>query len=149
MSSKKKNDSFLITEEEVGLRLDQILSKRYPEHSRTYFQQLIEDQHVQLNGKPVKKQLRPEVGDGIEIFFQAPPQLDVQPEPVPLDILYEDEHLIAINKPANMVVHPAPGSYTGTFANALLHHCKELHPEEYDSLRPGIIHRLDKDTTGI
>lgn len=149
MNSTTHSHSILVAEEELGLRLDQLLSKRYPEHSRTYFQQLIEDNQVQLNGQPVKKQLRPSLGDAIEIFFQEPRLLAVEPEPISLDILFEDEHLIAINKPANMVVHPAPGSYTGTFANALLYHCKELPTEEDAELRPGIIHRLDKDTTGI
>ncbi|NGX39905.1 MAG: Ribosomal large subunit pseudouridine synthase D [Chlamydiae bacterium] len=141
-------DSLVITEEDLGLRLDKLLSQKFPEHSRSYFQYLINEEFVLLNGHPVKKQLRPETGDKIVIDFQKPPLLDVKPEPIPLDILYEDEELLVINKPRNMVVHPAPGAYTGTFANALLHHCKQLDPKHFEDLRPGIVHRIDKDTTG-
>lgn len=142
-------DTLLITEEDIGQRLDKILKTHFPDHSRTYFQYLIEEECVLVNGLLVKKQYRPTVGDEIEISFQLTPEIDVKPESIPLDILYEDDHLLVINKPAGMVVHPAPGSPTGTFANALLYHCQQLNPAEFDSLRPGIVHRLDKDTTGV
>lgn len=142
-------DTLLITEEDIGQRLDKILKTHFPDHSRTYFQYLIEEECVLVNGLLVKKQYRPAVGDEIEISFQLTPEIDVKPEAIPLDILYEDDHLLIINKPAGMVVHPAPGSPTGTFANALLYHCQQLNPAEFDSLRPGIVHRLDKDTTGV
>lgn len=131
------------------MRLDQLLSARFADHSRSYFQYLIEEGFVLLNGHPVKKRMQPKEGDQIEVLFQPSKELDVKPEAIPLDILFEDEHLIAVNKPANMVVHPAPGNPFGTFANALLHHCKEIQTQEYELLRPGIVHRLDKDTSGV
>jgi len=142
-------DLLTISEVDLGQRLDKILKNHYPTHSRTYFQYLIDEQCVVVNGQLVKKQYRPALGDEIEISFQLTPEIDVKPEPIALDILYEDEHLLIINKPAGMVVHPAPGSPSGTFANALLHHCSQLNPGEFDALRPGIVHRLDKETTGV
>ncbi len=143
------SDKLTVSTEDLGQRLDKFLAKHFPEHSRSYFQYLIDEDFVLLNGLPVKKQKKLEKGDEVEVTFQLTPQLDVQPEAIDLDVLYEDANLLAINKPAGMVVHPAPGAYTGTFANALLHHCKTLNPEEFDRLRPGIVHRLDKNTTGV
>ncbi len=139
---------FVISAEEEGLRLDKLLANRFPTHSRTYFQHLIDQGLVLLNGRPIKKREIPEESDEIEICFQAIPEASLTPESIPLDILYEDEHLLAINKPAGMVVHPAPGHWSGTFVNALLAHCQEIAPGD-DPLRPGIVHRLDKDTTGV
>lgn len=144
-----KNNSLLICEKDLGQRLDKLLTKHFPDHSRTYFQHLIENKHILVNGKPVKKRETFYVGDNVTISFEEPPELDVKPENIPLDILFEDEHLLVINKPANFVVHPGPGVHNGTFANALLYHCKQLNTEEFIPLRPGIVHRLDKDTTGI
>ncbi len=141
--------NLIISEEDLGVRLDKILKNHFPDHSRTYFQYLIEEGCVLVNGLLVKKQYRPAVGDEIEISFLLTPEIDVKPEPIPLDILYEDDHLLIINKPAGMVVHPAPGSPSGTFANALLYHCSQLNPTEFTTLRPGIVHRLDKETTGV
>lgn len=137
-----------ISAEEEGIRIDKLLSQRFPNHSRTYFQHLIDIGCVLLNGEPVKKRTIPEEGDEIEVCFQATPEASLEPEEIPLDILYEDEHLLAINKPAGMVVHPAPGHWSGTFVNALLAHCQNIAPS-LDPLRPGIVHRLDKDTTGV
>src|SRR3989344_712121 len=137
----------LVTEEEEGARIDKLLSERYPNHSRTYFQSLIGGGFVLLNGEPVKKRVIPEEGDEVEVCFQLTPELSLKPEAIPLDFLYEDEHLLAVNKPAGLVVHPAPGHWSGTFVNALLYHCKQL--PAGDSLRPGIVHRLDKETSGI
>ena len=142
------NESIVITDEESGERLDKILANRYKEvRSRTYFQYLIEEKKVLLNGQSVKKRICPQSGDEVEVFFTLTPEIDVKPESIPLDILYEDADILAINKPAGMVVHPAPGNWTGTFVNALLHHCREL--DATHSLRPGIVHRLDKDTSGV
>ena len=143
------NEVLIVTEEESGERLDKILAYRFEnKYSRTYFQFLIEKQLVLLNGLPVKKRIKPEAGDEIEVEFIITPEIDLKSEPIPLDILYEDEHLLAINKPAGMVVHPAPGHWTGTFVNALLHHCQNLSNPDH-SLRPGIVHRLDKETSGV
>lgn len=142
-------DQLLITEEDLGERIDKLLKRHYPEYSRTYFTYLIEKNLVLLNGEPIKKRFIPSIGDTLTVFFEPPPLLDVEPENIPLNILYEDEHLLIVNKPAGMVVHPAPGAYSGTFANALLYHCKELEKSQFEPLRPGIVHRLDKDTTGV
>lgn len=143
------SDSFEITETEAGTRLDQILAGRYRTlKSRTYFQNLIADGKVLLNGKAVKKQLKPDAGDEVEVFFALTPEISLTPENIPLDILFEDEHLIVVDKPAGMVVHPAVGNWSGTFVNALLYHCANL-AQDSSSMRPGIVHRLDKDTSGV
>lgn len=138
--------SLSITEEEAHLRLDKLLSLRFPHHSRTYFQYLIDKGCVLVNGSPVKKREKVDPSDEIDVCFELTLELSLTPEEIPLDILYEDDYLLAINKPAGMVVHPAPGHPTGTFVNALLHHCKSL---KIDNLRPGIVHRLDKETSGV
>ncbi len=140
------SDLFTLSSAEVGVRLDKLLSKRFPEHSRTYFQELIEKGCVLVNGVPMKKREIPGVDDEIEVLFALRPQIDLTPENIPLDVLYEDEYLLAVNKPAGMVVHPAPGNPSHTFVNALLYHCQVSHT---DALRPGIVHRLDKDTSGV
>lgn len=143
-----QTENLLVSQEEADLRLDKLLSSHFPEHSRTYFQYLIEQGCVLVNGKALKKRSKSHAGDEIEICFLLTPELSLEPQDIPLDILYEDEYLIVINKPAGMVVHPAPGNPKDTFANALLHHCKQLGGFS-DSLRPGIVHRLDKDTSGV
>lgn len=141
-------DAIFVLPEEEGVRIDKLLSDRFPSYSRTYFQYLIQEGCVLLNGDLVKKRVCPEEGDEIEVCFQALPETVLKPEPIPLDILFEDEHVLAINKPRGMVVHPAPGHWSGTFVNALLAHCENLAPGS-DPLRPGIVHRLDKETTGV
>lgn len=142
-----ESDLLIVTKEEEAKRLDKLLSERYDHKSRTYFQFLIEKGLVLLNGAKVKKRIIPKFGDEIEVFFALTPEISLEPQNIPLSILYEDEHMIAVNKPANMVVHPAHGNWNGTFVNALLYHCKNL-PSSND-LRPGIVHRLDKGTTGV
>lgn len=145
----KESELLVIDPEEVNLRLDQILTRRFQGHfSRTYFQNLIEQSLVLVNGEPVKKRMKPQAGDEVEIEFVFDQTIDLVPEPIPLDILYEDSDLLAINKPAGMVVHPAPGNWTKTFVNALVYHCQELLKQD-DRIRPGIVHRLDKDTSGV
>lgn len=139
---------FIVSSEESELRIDVLLARRFADHSRTYFQDLLEQGHVLLNGQPIKKRGTPSIGDRIDIAF--PPQVKsyLTPEEIPLKIIFEDDHLIVVNKPPGMVVHPAPGHHSGTFVNALLNHCQgELMLS--DPIRPGIIHRLDKDTSGI
>ncbi|NGX43694.1 MAG: Ribosomal large subunit pseudouridine synthase D [Chlamydiae bacterium] len=144
-----ETETIIITEDEAGQRLDKILANRFKEvRSRTYFQSLIRDHNVLLNGSPIKKQVKPQVGDEVEILFVLTPEIDVTPEPIPLDVLYEDEDILVVNKPSGMVVHPAPGNWSGTFVNALLYHCKQL-PSDSQHLRPGIVHRLDKETSGV
>jgi 23S rRNA pseudouridine1911/1915/1917 synthase len=141
------SEIILVSSEMMHLRLDRLLSTQFPSYSRTYFQYLIEKGFVLVNGVPLKKREKPKTGDEIEICFQLTPEISLEAENISLDILYEDEHLIAINKPAGMVTHPAPGHHSKTFVNALLYHCKSL--PHADTLRPGIVHRLDKDTSGI
>jgi 23S rRNA pseudouridine1911/1915/1917 synthase len=142
-------DTIFITDEEAGERLDKVLARRF-EHlgSRSYFQFLIEEHKVLVNGTPVKKRQKLKAGDEVEIELVLTPELDLTPQEIPLDILYEDSDLLVINKPAGMVVHPAPGNWSGTFVNALLFHCR-LMQKWPETLRPGIVHRLDKDTTGL
>jgi 23S rRNA pseudouridine1911/1915/1917 synthase len=140
-------ETIFIQENEVGVRLDKVLSTRFGQKSRSYFQYLIENEAVFLNGQKVKKSTLAKAGDEIEIFFIATPEISLEPENIPLDILFEDDHLLVINKPAGMVVHPAFGHYNHTFVNALLFHCKNLPRGE--TYRPGIVHRIDKDTSGV
>jgi 23S rRNA pseudouridine1911/1915/1917 synthase len=140
-------NSFIVSSEEAEIRLDKLLALHYPEYSRTYFQYLIEQGCVLVNGAPLKKRESPKVGDEIEVCFLLTPEISLEPQDIRLDILFEDEHLIVVNKPEGMVVHPAPGHPKNTFVNALLFHCQNL--PMTGSLRPGIVHRLDKDTSGI
>ena len=135
----------IITSEDNLTRIDKLLITKYPEKSRSYIQFLIENGHILLNGKKIKKRTQPKQHDKISIFFSPLLEISLKPQDIKLDILYEDDDIIVVNKPPHMVVHPAPGNPDGTFANALLHHCKNLPGEEY---RPGIVHRLDKETSG-
>jgi 23S rRNA pseudouridine1911/1915/1917 synthase len=129
-------------------RLDRWLAAQLPNISRARIQKLIDSGHVQLNNQVCnRKQTKITPGDSLNITIPEPQKLDLTPENIPLDILYEDEHLIIVNKPVGMVVHPAPGHYTGTLVHALLHHCDHL-AGIGGVERPGIVHRIDKDTTG-
>jgi 23S rRNA pseudouridine1911/1915/1917 synthase len=144
----QNSEQFCVASQEIHERLDKLLTARLPDYSRTYFQYLIEQGCVLVNGLPCKKREKLKEGDEIEICFALTPEISFEPENIPLDILYEDDHLLAVNKPPGLVVHPAAGHFSGTFLNALLHHCKQLRVTE-DNLRPGIVHRLDKDTSGV
>jgi len=131
---------------EKELRIDKLLTEVYPDYSRSYFEQLIKKGGITLRGKVVKKREILSIGEEIEIAFSQRDEIELIAEDIPLDILYEDDAIICINKPSGMVVHPAPGHPTQTFVNALLHHCKSLPKQD---LRPGIVHRLDKETSGV
>ena len=134
--------------EDRGDRLDRWLSKQLPDISRSRLQKLIEEGNVRLNERVCSsKKIKVHKGDCLNLTIPTPQPLDLQPEAIPLDILYEDEHLVIINKAANLVVHPAPGHETGTLVQALLYHCQNL-AGIGGVQRPGIVHRLDKDTTG-
>jgi 23S rRNA pseudouridine1911/1915/1917 synthase len=131
-----------------GDRLDIWLSEQLVDLSRSRIQKLIEDGNVELNGLVCRaKKTKVHSGDRLSLSIPPAQTLDLQPEPIPLEILYEDDHLVVINKPAGLVVHPSPGHESGTLVNALLHHCKNL-AGIGGVQRPGIVHRLDKDTTG-
>ena len=137
-----------IEEEYDDIRIDKVLSAYLTELSRTYIQKLIENGNVTISGSVLKANYKVSAGQEIEIFLPEPETLKVEPENIPLDILYEDSDVIVINKPKNMVVHPAAGHYSGTLVNALLYHCKDSLSGINGIMRPGIVHRIDKDTTG-
>lgn len=142
-------ESFEVNGDDFAGRIDKFLSLKFAPHfSRTYFAHLIEEGLVLLNGAVAKKRMLVEEGDSVEVCFAEMPETDIQPENIPLDIVYEDKDIIVVNKPMGLVIHPAPGNWTGTFVNALIYHCHEV-KEVGDPLRPGIVHRLDKDTTGL
>ncbi|UBF27408.1 RluA family pseudouridine synthase [Kovacikia minuta CCNUW1] len=140
--------------EETGERLDTYLAEQLPDLSRSRIQKLIADHQVLLNGEIcTTKKAQVQDGDRIQLTIPDAEQLDVQPENIPLEILYEDDHLLILNKPAGMVVHPSPGHTSGTLVNALLWHCRtESGASTLSGIggvqRPGIVHRLDKDTSG-
>ncbi|HEY54234.1 MAG TPA: RluA family pseudouridine synthase [Caldilineae bacterium] len=131
-----------------GERLDRYLTEQLPERSRAEIQRWIKEGAVLVNQRPAKPSQRLNPGDSISVTIPAPAPTTVEPEAIPLTILYEDDDLIAVDKPAGMVVHPAPGHETGTLVNAILHHCPDLQGVG-GVQRPGIVHRLDKDTSGI
>lgn len=141
------NEQIFVEPSESDRRLDKLLSDRFENLSRTYFQWLIAEGYVSVNGTIVKKSAKVQEGDEIEVQFVPAQELELIAEDIPLDIIYEDPHMIAINKPAGLVVHPGPGNWRGTFVNALLHHCKSL--DRTNDIRPGIVHRLDKETSGV
>lgn len=137
-----------IQPEDEGQRLDKYLSEQLPEWSRSALQKMIRDGMALVNHKCVKTGYKTLAGDEIELFVQAAKEPDIIPENIPLDILYEDEDIIVVNKPKRMVVHPAPGHLSGTLVNALMYHCKDSLSGINGILRPGIVHRIDQDTTG-
>ncbi len=137
-----------LTADRSDVRLDRYLADEVEILSRTKAQSNIRAHHVLVDGTPAKPSLRLTGGELIQIDLQEDRELDLEPEEMDLDILYEDSDLIAINKPAGMVVHPGAGNLTGTLVNGLIYHFDEL-SKEYGSLRPGIVHRLDKDTSGV
>ncbi len=134
--------------EHYGIRIDRFLSEQLQEHSRSYIQKLIKDGRVSIEGKAVKSNYK--ITGSEEIALLIPDQVipDILPEDIPLDILYEDQDLIVINKPKGMVVHPATGHYSGTLVNALMYHCKDDLSGINGVMRPGIVHRIDRNTTG-
>lgn len=129
-------------------RIDVYLTHQVENATRNKVQKAIDDGLVLVNGHSVKPSQTLTPGDVIDITFARPPRSDAVPENIPLDIVFEDEYLLVVNKPAGMVTHPAHGHYTGTLVNALLHHCQSLSAANV-GLRPGIVHRLDKDTSGL
>ncbi len=138
----------LQAEEFVGERIDKFLSCRLEEVSRSYIQKLIKEGHVSVNGKPVKANYKLGAGDKISVEIPEAKEPDILPEDIPLDILYEDQDILVVNKPKGMVVHPAAGHYSGTLVNALMYHCKDSLSGINGVMRPGIVHRIDMDTTG-
>ena len=137
------------TPEEKGRRLDQFLAEQLEELTRSAAQRLAEEEHVLLNGKPLKKNYKMTGCETLEVHLPDPEPIDAVPQNIPLDIAYEDEDLLVINKPKGMVVHPAPGNPDGTVVNAVLYHCGESLSGIGGAFRPGIVHRIDKYTSGL
>ena len=129
-------------------RIDKVLTTLEPEITRSQLKNLINDGHVTVNGQPVKPKYKVQAGDKISLVKPEPQSLELTPENIPLDIVYEDDDVIVVNKPQGMVVHPAPGHPDHTLVNALLYHCKDLSGIG-GVKRPGIVHRIDKETSGI
>ena len=146
--SQTNQFDYIVEDDEVGLRLDHYLSSKLDQFSRNHLQILIKQGNISLNSKPVKPNYRMKLGDRIQVEIPAPEKLDILPEEIALDIIYEDGDIAVINKPQGMVVHPAVGNYNGTLVNALLYHCDELSGIN-GKIRPGIVHRIDKDTSGV
>lgn len=139
---------FITEEKDQGTRIDKYLCEIFDQKSRSFIQGLIEKENIRVNNKVIKSNYKLKNLDEIEVIFDEPQILNVDPEEIPLDIIYEDEDVIVVNKMQGMVVHPAPGNYNGTLVNALLYHCTDLSSIN-GVIRPGIVHRIDKDTSGV
>ena len=145
----KRELQYEVTEEEDGLRLDQYIAGRCMDLSRSYIQKLIKESRVTINkNKQTKTKTAVQESDIVNVSLPDPKELEIKPQDIPLDILYEDNDVLVVNKPKGMVVHPAPGHYEDTLVNAVLYHCRDNLSGINGVLRPGIVHRIDKDTTG-
>ena len=131
-----------------GKRVDKSLADYFDDYSRSFLKKLLDDGNVLVNDKKAKPSLKIASGDKIDITIPDISPVEIEPEDIPLDIVYEDDDIIIVNKPKGMVVHPAPGHYSGTIVNALMYHCDDLSGINGE-LRPGIVHRIDQDTTGV
>lgn len=139
----------LITKEaDAGTRLDKYLSLQLSEITRSFLQKLIKEDYVKVEEQSVKANYKLKPDQTISVTIPPPKETEILPENIPLDILYEDEDLLVVNKPKNMVVHPSAGHYSGTLVNAVMYHCKDSLSGINGAIRPGIVHRIDKDTTG-
>lgn len=139
-----------VAEEMSGKRLDSVLAGMMPEYSRSFIQKLFENGSITVGGDSCsEKKRKAAAGDIVEITIPQPERLEVEAEDIPLDIVYEDDELLVVDKPAGMVVHPAPGNHSGTLVNALMYHCGDALSSINGVIRPGIVHRIDKDTSGL
>ena len=143
-----QTEAFEVLSEQEGERLDKFLSNIYPDFSRSFFQKQIKEHHVTVNGKSQKASYPVQAEDMVNVEIPDAMPAAIEPEDIPLDILYEDEDVLVVNKPKGMVVHPAAGHYQGTLVNAVMFHCKESLSGIGGEIRPGIVHRIDMDTTG-
>ncbi len=139
---------FIVDEELQDIRIDKYLNDLLSDHSRTYIQKLIKENNILVNDKPCKANYKVQAEDKIVVDIPEPVYANIEPEDIPLDIIYEDNDVLIVNKQKNFVVHPAPGHYSGTLVNAIMYHCKDNLSNINGVLRPGIVHRIDKDTTG-
>jgi len=140
---------FEFTAETGGMRVDAWLAEKLPEYSRTYLKKLVEDGKAVVNGREVKTSFKLKQGDKVSVEIPPPKKLEVAAEKIDIEILYEDDDIVVVNKPKGMVVHPAAGNYTGTMVNALLEKCGSSLSDINGVIRPGIVHRIDKDTSGV
>jgi len=140
--------TFKVDSESASSRLDAYLAAKIPDWSRARLQRLIDDEDVLVNAKPAKPSYKLRVNDEVEVELSASPSASFTPEDIPLEIIYEDDAVAVVNKPAGLVVHPAAGIHSGTLANALAFHFQQL-PSSKEAARPGIVHRLDRDTSGL
>lgn len=140
---------FLVSQETAGTRVDKLLADSMDGFTRSGIQHLLSEGNVTCGAKPITKNYKCREGDEIRIFVPDAKPLDVEAQDIPLDIVYEDEYLLVVNKPKGMVVHPANGNYDGTLVNALMHHCGDSLSGINGVIRPGIVHRIDKDTSGL
>ena len=141
--------SFTVTEENADVRIDRAVADAFPDFSRSRIQKMAENGCISVNGKTVSKSFKPKTEDEVIVYVEPAEDDTAQPENIPLDIRYEDDCLLVVNKPKGMVVHPAPGNRHSTLVNALLYHCKGSLSGINGVLRPGIVHRIDKDTSGL
>lgn len=140
---------YIVPEKSSGLRIDKFLTEICPDYTRSFLQKLLKSELVEVNGKPVKSSYKTTAGDTVTFEVPEAVEAEITAQEMPLDILYEDEDVILINKPKGMVVHPAAGHYEGTLVNGLMHHCREQLSGINGVMRPGIVHRIDMDTTGV
>ena len=143
-----KKEVFEVSDQQEGERLDKFLSNIYPDLSRSFFQKLIKNQQVLVNGSPQKASYPVNLLDLVTVEIPDAVPISIEPEDIPLDILYEDDDVVIVNKPKGMVVHPSAGHYSGTLVNAVMYHCKDSLSGIGGEIRPGIVHRIDMDTTG-
>ena len=148
MDSENKLFEYVVSDEYEGLRIDKLLSELSPSFSRTYIKKLIDDKKVFCNGKNVKASFCISENDYIKMEIPPAEIPEILPQDIPLDIIYEDEDVLVVNKPKDMVVHPAAGHYKDTLVNAVMYHCHDNLSGINGVMRPGIVHRIDKDTTG-
>ena len=149
MSQDLENTIEFTVKQSSLTRLDKLLSLHFPDYTRSKISNLIEDGLILVNGKNVSKNYKPQTGDAVKIFVPEPEEYKAVAQNIPIDIVYEDDDIVVVNKPKGMVVHPAHGNYDGTLVNALLYHCKGTLSGINGVMRPGIVHRIDKDTSGL
>jgi len=138
-----------IASDDENIRVDLWLSKKLKQYSRSYIKKLIDKNHISVNGQVIKASYRIKRNDQFSIIIPEPVKVDIKPEDIKIDVIYEDTDILVINKPKGMVVHPAPGNYTGTLVNALMNYCGNSLSDINGIIRPGIVHRIDKDTSGL
>jgi len=141
-------EEFEVTCDQENERIDKYLTLLYPDLSRSFIQKLIKANHVSVNSKAIKANYQVNEGDFVTITIPDAEESNIKPENIPLDVLYEDEDVLVVNKPKQMVVHPSAGHYSGTLVNAIMYHCKDSLSGINGDIRPGIVHRIDMNTTG-